>query len=167
MLDEGLTYFQQGADGSVPMSDRLLQLYKDLLKGGTISDVILLVTTILEYGLTYLAQLVCILIIYFMSITRLIEIVVRYAFAPIAIAPIAGDGLRSTSIRYFKQFASVCLQGVVIIFVIMMTSQLRGMMASGKASAVVYDVIGSLIMPIITIGTLSKCKKWSDDIMGV
>ncbi len=136
-----------------------------------INNVMGLVWKLLEDGLTslipILAQAVAIIIVIFVSITRVIEIIVRYAFAPIALAPIAGEGLRSSSIRYLKKFAACCLHGVVIIFILALTGSLHSLLNSVLSSRVFKGFLGNIIIPIMVIAGVFKAGKLSDDIMGV
>lgn len=64
---------------------------------------------------------------------RIIELVVRTVFAPVAIADIFHDGMHSPGVRYIKKYIAVCLQGAVIICILAITSTISASALSGMA----------------------------------
>lgn len=116
---------------------------------------------ILDNILGYILGYVALIFVWLTSFSRFIEILVRTALAPIGLAPLVSGGAKGAGMKYLKKFASVVLQGAVII-------------AAIKASSVISSALGGLnavlapiLMPLTLIGFLSKVPGIADDIVGV
>ena len=78
--------------------------------------------------LPWLASKISIACVYFICYSRVIEMLVRMAGAPIALSDFMSEGLQGAGWRYLKNFLAICLQGIIIISI----SKLYGI--------VMYDV---------------------------
>lgn len=58
------------------------------------------------------------------SYTLFLEMAIRRAFAPIAIADILSEGIRSPGVRYFKKFFGIYMKMAIVLFVIAASWQL-------------------------------------------
>lgn len=67
--------------------------------------------------------------IYVVCIGRALEIIVRLALSPIAVADVFGNGLNSGGFRYIKKFLAVTLQGAVIVVIIHIMGTLNATLA--------------------------------------
>ena len=168
MLHEG-NFSGLTDSGKNKLSDDMLMLYNTLSskKLGWFDLLGTFLFTIFSYLLPLLIQAFAVVVVFFISITRLIEILVRYAFAPIALAPIAGEGLRSPSVRYLRKFASCCLHGVIIIFILTMTGSLHNTLGSIISSKIFRVGVGQILIPLLVMLGVLKSGKLADDIMGV
>ena len=111
------------------------------------------------------------------SITRLLEIGVRSVFAPIAIGASAFDGNQIAGKRYFKQFASLCIQGAVILAItgfVGVVSNAAGLSLDDLAKltdafnvTMAMPIVSSLLFRIAAVVLITKSRDISDSIVGV
>lgn len=151
--------------GSMASMDNL---YSDLMSlhqdAGFLSQIIIfldmlaiIVENLIPYALTY----VLFLIVYLLSFSRFVEIVVRFVMAPIGIAQLVSGGAKGPGMRYIKKFASCALQGAVCI------------VAYGSQQVIqnnadeVNSIFIAIILPLTILGFLLKSGKIADDIVGV
>lgn len=133
----------------------------------TISLALYAIGVILDNLVFYLLMLVVIMVIYFTALGRALELVIRFLFAPLGIAPLVcgNSPARSAGIRYIKQFASLCLQGAVLVGAvggaIIIKESLAG--ADGFGGNPLIDIL----LPLTLLGLVSRTRHISDDIIGV
>ncbi|HJB27195.1 MAG TPA: hypothetical protein IAA06_00145 [Candidatus Blautia faecavium] len=103
-LAEGMAFFEKGT----PQYDQF--------KEG-VSDVKLLpsIGFVIKAILPWLISTIASLIVTFLAVSRIVEMVVRCLFAPIAVSDCFRDGYRSNAIRYLKKFLAISLQYALII----------------------------------------------------
>ncbi|MBQ8598893.1 MAG: hypothetical protein IJ411_02105 [Oscillospiraceae bacterium] len=85
-----------------------------------LSDALLFVQLILPWLFSWIMRIAMKIICY----TRLIEIYVRAAFAPIALSDFFKNGFQGGGWRYLKSFLAVCLQGALILCIAVMFATL-------------------------------------------
>ena len=102
------------------------------------------------------------LIYLFMVHARMIEIVVRAIWAPVAMANIYQGGLNSSGIKYLKKFFAVCLHGALIFLCVVVKSNIVDIMSSS-----VEIPAAILIVELVGISVMIKSKSWANDIVGV
>ena len=96
------------------------------------------------------------------------------AFAPIPISLLALDATRQMGVGYLKNFAAVCLAGVIIlVLLVSFPIVLGGLNAATVGVPVVDSVVGGLsyalqylAMCILLIISLVKSGSWARDVMG-
>ena len=116
---------------------------------------------IVDNLLPYLLYFVVLLVAFLISFSRFIEILVRFAFAPVGMAPLVSGGSKSAGYRYIKKFAAVLLQGAVCV------------LAFGAANVVigysneVASFFAKILVPLTLIGFILKSQRIAEDIVGV
>ena len=120
----------------------------------------------------WLVTVICEVLVKCVALTRQIEIFVRAAFMPVALGD-SYSGLSSTGVKYVKAFFAVCLQGAVIILIMMLSdtfasSYLFNINPSNFMG--VDGVMSTVIMPIIyriaTTGLIMKSLPLTKEICG-
>lgn len=133
-------------------------------KGGAIFGLKLFIKAIgllAEHVIPFLITFVAYLIAYLISFSRFIEILVRFAFAPIGMAQLVSGGAKGPGMRYIKKFASCVLQGAVCVLAFGTVSIIQ------SATTLVGAFFTSVLVPITLIGFLLKTSRIADDICGV
>ncbi len=105
---------------------------------------------------------------------RAIQIYVMAAFSPIPLALLSQDETRQMGVGYLKNFASVCLAGVIIlVLLVSFPIVLGGLQTASTGSAIVDSQVAGLsyalqymAMCILLIVSLVKSGSWARDIMG-
>ena len=103
----------QGDMGNTSLSDEIIKQYKNAKFSSfkIVNEVLKFGYLILPWALSWVLGL-CVKIICY---TRLIEIYIRAAFAPIAFSDFFHNGFQGSGWRFLKAFLAVCLQGAVIL----------------------------------------------------
>lgn len=103
----------QGDMGNTSLSDEIIKQYKEAKFSSfkIVNEVLKFGYLILPWALSWVLGL-CVKIICY---TRLIEIYIRAAFAPIAFSDFFHNGFQGSGWRFLKSFLAVCLQGAVIL----------------------------------------------------
>jgi hypothetical protein len=109
----------------------------------------------------YLLSFLSVLFVWLTCFSRFIEILIRFSLAPIGMAPLVSGGAKGAGMRYIKKFASVVIQGAVIV------TAVRAAAAISSYSSGVNAVIMPILMPLTLIGFLSKVPAIADDVVGV
>lgn len=131
---------------------------------GTISKFLAALGIFLSSIIPFLAQLALTVIVFIVGISRFLEIAIRYMFAPIGIAPIVHDGMRSSGAKYIKKFAACCLNGAVIICITYLATALPSFFAS---LGDVFKFLAQVALPLAAIALIFRCQNIADEIMGV
>lgn len=105
---------------------------------------------------------------------RAIQIYVMAAFSPIPLALLSQDETRQMGVGYLKNFASVCLAGVIIlVLLVSFPIVLGGLQTASTGSTIVDSQVAGLsyalqyvAMCILLIISLVKSGSWARDIMG-
>lgn len=116
---------------------------------------------IAENIIPWLITIVALLIIYLISFSRFIEFLVRFAFAPIGMAPLVSGGAKSAGMRYIKKFASCVIQGAVCVLAIGSVSIIQSLANE------VNSILAGILLPLTLIGFVTKSQRIADDIVGV
>lgn len=110
----------------------------------------------------YLFSYVALLFAYLTAFSRFLEIIIRFAMAPIGLAPLVSGGAKGSGMRYLKKFASVCIQGAVCVAALAAATALSLAMQDGVSA-----VIAQVLVPLTLIGFMAKTQGIADDIVGV
>ena len=108
------------------------------------------------------------------SWARALQIYIMAAFSPILLALLSEDETRQMGVGYLRNFASVCLAGVVILVLLVSFPIVLGGLNAASAGVPVLDsVVGGLsyalqylAMCILLILALVKSGSWARDVMG-
>lgn len=114
-----------------------------------------------SYLLPYLTMLIAKLIVRVICWARMVDVTVRIMLAPIGMADLAKDGMKSNGMRYFKKLLASALQGACIL----------GVMAAYRAIAAnisgsLAGFVGAIVTALALITTLKKTTSIAEDIIG-
>lgn len=123
---------------------------------------------------SWLVVIVAYVVALVVSWARAIQIYVMAAFSPIPLALMSLDETRQMGVGYLKNFAAVCLAGVIIlVLLVSFPVVLGGLNAASAGVPVVDSIVGGLsyalqylAMCILLILSLAKSGSWARDIMG-
>lgn len=152
------------AGNQVKLDTLFNQLIKVGEQSGLLSSILAALACVgilLENIVPYILMLVAVIIAYLVGFGRFIEVLVRFAFAPIGMAQLVSGGAKGPGMRYIKKFASVVLQGAVCTLAFGCVTILT------NASSGLNAVLSMLLVPITLIGFLLKVGRIADDICGV
>lgn len=94
---------------------------------------------------------------------RMIQIYIYTAFAPIPLSTIAGEGMNGTAKSFLKDYASVCLQGAVMIVAI----GLYGAIVKDATITPGLEGLGTLLLlSMVLVFILIKSGDWAKKIVG-
>lgn len=140
----------------------------------TDDDVAALLAMLVIALISWVVVIVAYVVALVVSWARALQIYIMAAFAPIPISLLALDETRQMGVGYLKNFAAVCLAGVIIlVLLVSFPIVLGGLNAASAGVPVVDSVIGGLsyalqylAMCILLIVSLVKSGSWARDIMG-
>lgn len=89
-----------------------------------------------------LASYVVTVVVYIICLTRLLEMMIRGVFMPIACALLSDDGWRGAGGRYIRKFIGICAQGAVLVVL--------GNVTSSIMAAIVSNLTGTIKASIQT-----------------
>lgn len=109
--------------------------------------------------------------IYVVCIGRALEIIVRLALSPIAVADVFGNGLNSGGFRYIKKFLAVTLQGAVIIVIIHIMGTLNATLAippdnDTSVSALFGNLMKVVFVNLAGVSLIIKSQSIVNDVVG-
>ena len=90
----------------------------------------------------------------------------RIMFAPIGVANMfSSGGQHAQGVIYMKKFASISIQGAVMLGVIVASQYVR--LAGSTGGTGDASLFTAILLPLAVIGLITKSKSLSDDIVGV
>ena len=124
--------------------------------------------------ISWLVVIIAYVIALVVSWARALQIYIMAAFSPIPLSLLAEDETRQMGVGYLKNFAAVCLAGVIIlVLLVSFPIVLGGLNAASTGAPVIDQVVGGLsyalqylAMCILLIVSLVKSGSWARDIMG-
>lgn len=130
----------------------------------------MLVVALVSWVVVIVAYVVALVV----SWARAIQIYVLAAFSPIPLSLMALDETRQMGVGYLKNFAAVCLAGVIIlVLLVSFPIVLGGLNAASAGVPVVDSIVGGLsyalqylALCILLILSLVKSGAWARDVMG-
>ena len=105
----------------------------------------------------YILNLIIQLVIMVVCFSRMMELVVRGAFAPIGMADIFAEGARANGVRYLRKYVSIALQGAVIVGIARTMNMLN--LDSGS-------ITSAIILGFATVMIIIKSQGLCDDLCG-
>ena len=137
-------------------------------------DVAALLAMLVVALVSWLVVIVAYVVALVVSWARAIQIYVMAAFSPIPLALMSLDDTRQMGVGYLKNFAAVCLAGIIIlVLLVSFPVVLGGLNAASAGVPVIDSVVGGLsyalqylAMCILLILSLVKSGSWARDIMG-
>ena len=140
----------------------------------TDDDVAALVAMLVVALVSWLVVIVAYVVALVVSWARAIQIYVMAAFSPIPLALVSLDETRQMGVGYLKNFAAVCLAGIIIlVLLVSFPIVLGGLNAASVGAPVVDSIVGGLsyalqylAMCVLLILSLVKSGAWARDILG-
>ena len=140
----------------------------------TDDDVAALLAMLVVALVSWLVVIAAYVVALVVSWARAVQIYVMAAFSPVPLALMSLDETRQMGVGYLKNFAAVCLAGVIIlVLLVSFPVVLGGLDAASAGVPVVDSVVGGLsyalqylAMCILLILALVKSGSWARDIMG-
>lgn len=176
VIDLLANYANTGAAGAQVVDSVLALLYPNgtswdgWLAG--IYEVLDSIVPVLALIIPWLVTLICEAIVKIVTLTREIEIYTRAAFLPVALGD-SYNGVTSGGARFLKNFLAVCLQGALIVVILiiadaMSAAYITNISVSGSG---IDAIMGVVIMPIIyrvaATGLILKSMPLAKEICGV
>lgn len=141
----------------------------------TDDDVAALLAMLVVALVSWLVVIVAYVVALVVSWARAIQIYVMAAFSPIPLSLMSLDETRQMGVGYLKNFAAVCLAGVIIlVLLVSFPIVLGGLNAATAGTGTPIDsVVGGLsyalqymAMCVLLIFSLAKSGSWARDILG-
>ena len=140
----------------------------------TDDDVAALLAMLVVALVSWLVVIVAYVVALVVTWARAIQIYIMAAFSPIPLSLMALDETRQMGVGYLKNFAVVCLAGIIIlVLLVSFPIVLGGLNAANAGVPAVDSIIGGLsyalqylAMCILLILSLVKSGSWARDIMG-
>lgn len=140
----------------------------------TDDDVAALLAMLVVALVSWLVVIVAYVVALVVSWARAIQIYVMAAFSPIPLALLSLDETRQMGVGYLKNFAAICLAGVIIlVLLVSFPLVLGGLNAASAGVPVIDSLVGGLsyalqylAMCVLLILSLVKSGSWARDIMG-
>lgn len=157
------------------LSAQIEPLLKDVSGAGTI------LALFLASAIVVVAIKVCGLLIQVIAFGRMFELYVYLAVSPLPCAffPLgdgSGGGFSRVTGKFFKSFAAVCLQGVMIVLCMRIFNMIIGgalnemiqnaIMSGSEASIIVGDLIYVMLLgAIVLLMSVVRCGSWAKAIL--
>ena len=140
----------------------------------TDDDVAALLAMLVVALVSWVVVIVAYVVALVVSWARAIQIYIMAAFSPIPLALTSMDETRQMGVGYLKNFAAVCLAGIIIlVLLVAFPIVLGGLNAASAGVPVVDSIVGGLsyalqylAMCVLLILSLVKSGSWARDIMG-
>lgn len=123
--------------------------------------------------------LICFVIIYALSFVLILTVYGRFfrfymfaAIAPIPLAGLAGEGTNQMTRGFFRNYAAVCIEVIVIALACVIYSAIVGAPPVVDAEAGAADIVTSYIVEVIfnmlvLVGTVKACDRMAHELMGI
>lgn len=127
------------------------------------------IKTFLRLLLPWVLSLILSIVASFMAYSLLVEMGIRYAFAPLAMADVYGEGLRSPGMRYFKRYMAVFLKIGVAVFGCALCTSFMGSVAQFNSGVVEFfkTIFAIIAIQLTTVGLIGKAGEYANEILGV
>lgn len=126
-------------------------------------------TIFLELIVPGIAMIFCLLMMFVQVFGRIIEAGVRFAFIPIGISDAFTHGINSPGMRYIKKFFAVCLQGAVLLAIMIAGTNMMALITAGDDGFGIagnLGVVSQLVIGFTMIGAMMKSQQLVNDIVG-
>lgn len=128
-----------------------------------------ILTIFLELLIPGVAMIFCLLMMLAQVFGRIIEAGVRFAFMPIGISDAFTHGINSPGMRYIKKFFAVCLQGAVLLAIMIAGTNMMALITAGDDGFGIagnLGVVSQLVIGFTMIGAMMKSQQLVNDIVG-
>lgn len=108
--------------------------------------------------------------IYAMCYARIFDIVLRGGFAPIGCCNMVQEGFTGHGVRYLKKFLGSCLQGAIMIGVLVIAGKMSGGILEHSSWDSLVDALNSsfkmLVVSFTELIVIMKAKPLADEVAG-
>lgn len=124
-------------------------------------------------------SLICFVIIYALSFVLILTVYGRFfrfymfaAIAPIPLAGLAGEGTNQMTRGFFRNYAAVCIEVVVIALACVIYSAIVGAppvvdAESGAADIVTGYIVEVIFNMLVLVGTVKVCDRMAHELVGI
>lgn len=149
-------------------TDALLKEVQEKMEDVRTSTFIGHIPILLETLIPALVMVVCVVIAAVQLMTRLFELGLRVAFAPIGIADVFAHGPQSSGMRYLKQLAGCAARGAAMYLVmnagiLLMRTDNIGALFGGELNF--FSALGAIFTPVLAAVTTIGMMKLTDNIL--
>lgn len=161
LVIDGVKVAVADAGKTIPTVEEVFEIvgFDDSIGGWLVFMFMLLIPWCVSWIGSVLARVACYSII--------LELGVRRAFTPFAIADIAYEGLRSQGFRYLKKYLAVYFKEAIVLLVVVVTSALQtfaiGNVADEGGMNFMANIVGVSFAGLMLI---FKSADWANDIVG-
>lgn len=145
----------------------LNQCYQTLRSAGVIKQISMMVEMIVPA----LTVIICFIVMLVQMYGRILECGIRLAFMPLGVADAFTHGINSPGIRYIKKFFAVCLQGAVLIAIMIAGIAIQTADSIDGGGALAIWLLGGnvldLVITITMVGAMLKSQQLVNDVVGV
>lgn len=135
----------------------------DIIKNETTANIFEILGDCLTMILPYFGMKICEIAMKLAMYSILMEIIVRRAFAPMAIADVCGEGLRSPGVRYMKRFLACYLKVALCMVIAFLGSTLLGVANHDTDTNFAIEI---LAIDFTIAGMMFKTSELANDIVG-
>ena len=112
--------------------------------GGLMSNVLLYIKTFFKYialGLVWLLFEIPLMMARVVLLTILVEIVIRKMFFPLALAAIAGEGMRSPGVNYMKKFVALYIRVAMCYAIAAIGTVIAGAISAAQVDGIAQGIL--------------------------
>jgi hypothetical protein len=158
MMSIGYSLTQEFIGAGSPKDSGLLVNAKDLVNnklggGGLFSNMGLMIKLFIPWVFSLLVQVGVI----FACVGRALDLLIKCAFAPIGMADMFTEGLRSSGVRYLRNFLASCLSAVVMIAAIILGCSISEVALDNNFA--MSDIMSVFTVVVFQAATLSLVMK--------
>lgn len=100
------------------------------------------------------------------ALSRAVEIVVYSFFFPVAISDVFKNGMSSHGVRYIKKYIAICIQGAVMVAILVASTYLTGVLSLDDTKGI-GNAFYSMGTMFVTVSLIFKSRQIANDIVGV
>lgn len=112
--------------------------------------------------LPWIVMMVATVLLQLVVWARILDLMVRVAFAPIGMADIMYGGMSSNGVKYLKKIVSASIQGAVLLAMLISYGTILA-----KVNSSGFHPMLNIILSFTLISTLFKAKDFADSMLGV
>lgn len=165
LMNTSLSKFAVGDKSTIAAS---AEIFRNILNGQSLIPLLLIAVMVVIISIAgqfikLIASMIC--------ITRLFNIVIMTAGMPLGIVDVY-HGMSSNGMRFFKSFAAVCIQGVVMLLILQVSNIMSYIfMPSLATEATLMQALGfcmdGLLVQLTTVTLLQKSLQITKEFLGV
>jgi hypothetical protein len=158
-----------GTNGGESLADLKWQEIKDGAWSGKILGSIYYIGKYLSLAIPALLMEIGKLLVMVAALSRALEIIIYSLFFPLATADIFKNGMNSSGIRYMKKYLAICLQGAVMVGILISANYINAALNASKDTIgeSISDPFYQLGTVLVTVMLIFKSRQIANDVVGV